>query len=94
MLINSLVLYPDNYFNHNYSPDMKNSVDLTLSMRTVQILSWPKSLLITPYGKHRMSLLANPMKEELFSWSVRARVESLTEVALMVHLNSEECVFL
>ena len=38
MLINSLVLYPDNYFNHNYSPDMKNSVDLTLCMRTVQIL--------------------------------------------------------
>ena len=57
-------------------------------------MSWPKSLLITPYGKHRMSLLANPMKEELFSWSLRARVESLTEVALMVHLNSEECVFL
>ena len=76
MLINSLVLYPDNYFNHNYSPDMKNSVDLTLSMRTVQILSWPKSLLITPYGKHRMKLLANPMNEELFSWSQSKSGES------------------
>lgn len=55
---------------------MKNSVDLTLSMRTVQILSWPKSLLITPYGKHRMKLLANPMKEELFSWSQSKSGES------------------
>lgn len=55
---------------------MKNSVDLTLSMRTVQILSWPKSLLITPYGKHRMKLLANPMKEELCSWSQSKSGES------------------
>lgn len=77
MLINSLVLYPDNYFTHNYSPDMKNSVDLTLCMKTVQILSWPKSLFITAYRKNGMNLLANPMKEELFSWSLRARVESL-----------------
>lgn len=77
MLINSLVLYPDNYFNHNYSPDMKNYVDLTLCMRRVQILRWPKSLFITAYGKSGMNLLANPMKEELFSWSLRARVERL-----------------